>query len=239
MSGSEPNGGGRPDFDDYVASYGDAVERAIGFAGAPHELYTQIKAEGLVSLASRRLGDPAAVEALDVGCGPGETDRFLEGSFKRLAGVDVAAGQLEVAAARNPWAEYVPHAEGTPLPFADGSFNLTFTICVMHHVPPAGWDGFVDEMARVTRPGGAVAVFEHNPWNPLARKVVRDCEFDDEVELLSRRRTARLLASRGLEVVESPYIIFFPREGARLRRAERALGRVPLGAQYYVAALRR
>ena len=28
-------------------------------------------------------------------------------------------------------------------------------------------------MSRVTRPGGIVAIFEHNPWNPLTRKAVR------------------------------------------------------------------
>jgi hypothetical protein len=94
-------------------------------------------------------------------------------------------------------------------------------------------------MARVTRPGGIVAIFEHNPWNPLTRKVVRDCEFDVGVELLSRRRTVELLSAAGLEVEEWRYIVFFPREGGGLRRVERSVARLPLGAQYYTAARRR
>lgn len=234
----EPAGSG-PDFDDYVSSYSDAVDDSINFAGAEHELYTRIKARALTGLAERLLGGPDRLAALDVGCGPGETDRQLEGAFGQLAGVDVAEGMVELAAQRNPWAEYASYDEGEPLPFEDDRFDLTFTICVLHHVPPPQWDGFAAEMARVTRPGGIVAVFEHNPWNPLTRKVVRDCEFDEGVELLSRPRTARLLSAQGLEPVESPFIIFFPRDNERLRRVERRLSRLPLGAQYYVAARRR
>ena len=231
--------GERPDFDAYVDSYSEAIERSIGFAGAPHELYTRIKADAVVDLAARRLGDPAGLAALDVGCGPGETDRMLRGRFARLAGADVAAGLVEVAAARNPWAEYAAYEDGDRLPFDDASFDLSFTICVLHHVPPPQWQAFLSEMARVTAPGGLVAVFEHNPYNPLARKVVRDCEFDEQVELLPRRRLVRLLAAAGTEPLESRYIVFFPRKGRVLRRAERALAPVPLGAQYYAAARRR
>jgi len=232
---TEPAGAG-PDFDDYVSSYSEAVDRSIGFAGADHELYTAIKARSLLALADHFLGDPGQLEALDVGCGPGETDRLLEGGFGRLVGVDVAAGMVEVAARRNPWAEYASYGEDEPLPFAAGSFDLAFSICVLHHVSEAERERFAAELARVVRPGGLVAIFEHNPWNPLTRKAVRDCVFDVGVTLASRRRVMRLLRERGLEVVDAPYIVFFPREGRALRRIERAISRLPLGAQHYVAA---
>ena len=49
---------------------------------------------------------------LDVGCGPGETDRFLDGRVGRLAGVDVASGMLERARSRNPSVEYRGFARG-------------------------------------------------------------------------------------------------------------------------------
>jgi hypothetical protein len=90
-------------------------------------------------------------------------------------------------------------------------------------------------MVRVTRPGGLVAIYEHNPWNPLTRKAVRDCPYDEDAELLSRRQATRLLDASGLERLESAYIIFFPKEGPRLSRIERSLRPLPLGAQYYVA----
>jgi SAM-dependent methyltransferase len=105
-------------------------------------------------------------------------------------------------------------------------------------VPPAEREAFVEEMRRVTRPGGLVAIFEHNPLNPLTRKAVRDCPFDEDAILLTRGETRRRLAEAGLAEVEAPYIVFFPREGDLRSRVERRLGWLPLGAQYYVASSR-
>ena len=91
----------------------------------------------------------------------------------------------------------------------------------------------------MTRPGGLVAIFEHNPWNPLTRKAVAGCEFDRDAILLRRTESERLLRDAGLTGVEGSYILYFTRESERLQRIERLLGRLPLGAQYVVSARRR
>jgi SAM-dependent methyltransferase len=225
-------------FDAYSDSYRQAVEDSIAFAGGDADRYVGAKARLLVELAERHLGSPAELDALDVGCGPGETDAFLEGAFGSLSGVDPSAAMIERAAERNPWATYSASEPGNPLPYGDGAFDLSFAICVFHHVPPGERPALLAEMRRVTRPGGMVAIFEHNPWNPLTRKAVRDCPFDDDVELLSRPAARRLAGEAGLERLESPFIIFFPRQGERRDRVERRLGWLPLGAQYYVAGRR-
>jgi len=67
---------------------------------------------------------------------------------------------------------------------------------------------------------------------------VRDCPFDEDAELLSRPEARTLAGEAGLEPLESPFIIFFPRQGERRDRIERRLGWLPLGAQYYVAGRR-
>ena len=48
--------------------------------------------------------------------------------------------------------------------------DATYATCVMHHVPRARWRLFASELGRVTRPGGTVLTFEHNPYNPLTRR---------------------------------------------------------------------
>jgi uncharacterized protein (DUF2062 family) len=94
-------------------------------------------------------------------------------------------------------------------------------------------------MARVARPGGVVAILEHNPFNPLTRLAVYRCEFDDGVELLSRRATVNLMRQAKLELAEAKYIVFFPWRDALLRSLESRLGALPLGAQYAVAGVKR
>jgi SAM-dependent methyltransferase len=227
----------RAEFDRYSDSYREAVEESISFSGADLDLFTRVKADALLELAGR-VGYPDRLSFLDVGCGIGETDRFLEGRVGRLAGVDVAPQMLERARARNPWAEYRGYESGEPIPFEDESFDVCFAVCVLHHVPRDRRVQLVGEMRRVCRRGGLLALFEHNPFNPLTRRAVSGCEFDRDAELLSRRAALELLSAAGLPSPDGRYIVFFPRESRLLRGIERRLGWLPLGAQYAAFAQR-
>jgi SAM-dependent methyltransferase len=223
------------DFDRYGSSYADEVERAIAFAGTDAAFFTELKAADLVALASRRFQAPGNVRALDFGCGTGALDALIAPKLGAVTGIDVSNGLLEVAAAENPGVEY-RHYDGGVIPYPDASFDLAFASCVLHHIDPADRARAASELARVLRPGGVVAIYEHNPLNPLTRVAVSRCEFDEGVELLRPSETTGLLGRAGLAPVESRYIVFFPWRGRGFRVAERGLARLPLGAQYVVAA---
>lgn len=223
-------------FDDYRDTYRQEVERSISFIGKGLDFFTEVKAEALLELARSRLGPPEALRALDIGCGTGETDALL-GDFGNLQGVDISEELVDEARTRNPGVTYT-HYDGRTLPYEDGTFDLAFAICVIHHVPPARWAAFAGEMARVLRPGGIAAIVEHNPLNPLTRLAVARCEFDDDAVLLGRRRSEALLRAAGLDLTESRHILFFPWRLSALRRIERQLAPIPLGAQYLVAGCR-
>ena len=225
------------DFDRYKDTYRDELEDSISFAGAGADFYTEVKAAQLVDVAARKLGEPKRLRVLDAGCGPGETDAFLRGAFAELSGADVSEGMVEAAAGRNPWANYRHFEAGEPLPFEDGHFDLSFAICVLHHVDPEDRGSFMSELARVTQPGGIVAIFEHNPVNPLTRWAVAHCPFDEGVDLLPVTESERYLAGAGLRRARRDYVVFFPRPLAWLRFMEASLGWCPLGAQYAVHAV--
>jgi SAM-dependent methyltransferase len=225
------------DFDRYKDVYPEEVQKSIDFIGQDVDFFAELKAEYLLDIARRTLGKTESLSFLDVGCGVGLTDSHLEGAIDSLHGLDVAEGALERARERNPWAKYEVY-DGAVMPFADCRFDLTFAICVLHHVEPAVWRGFANELARVTRPGGLVVVVEHNPHNPLTRLAVSRCAFDEDAVLLPAGRTRDLLTAAGLSVAESRYIVFFPWRGRVLRATERRLGWLPIGAQYAVAGAR-
>lgn len=219
------------DFDSYSASYEVELNNAISFAGQDASVFTEAKARALLALARERIGDIANASALDVGCGIGSIHRSLAPQFAELQGVDVSTGLIDVARANNHDVAYQAY-DGVELPFESNTFDLSFAICVLHHVAPAQREAFTAEMARVVRPGGLVAVIEHNPLNPLTRLVTSRCAFDEGVVLVRRRRLERLMHGLRLRNTTSRYILFSPWRGNAVEWAERRLARLPFGAQY-------
>ena len=214
--------------DDYVAQ----LDGAVSFVGLDADFFAQVRARRLVETACTLFGDASALHALDVGCGVGLMHRHLPGAFATLTGTDVGGHTLELARAANPWVAYV-QASRERLPFADSEFDLAFVAGVVQVLPEADRPGFFAELARVVRPGGRVAIFEHNPLNPLTRLAVRRCSF---AGLIARGSLERLLGAAGLVPELRSYFLFLP--SRRAAGLERHLARVPLGAQYAVWAVR-
>ncbi len=92
-------------FDGYVEDYRDEVQSSISFSGQEVAFFHQRKADALVELTGRLLGDPARQRVLDVGCGVGSIDRFLAGRFAQLCGVDTAPDALARGHHENPEAD--------------------------------------------------------------------------------------------------------------------------------------
>ncbi|MGW5715168.1 class I SAM-dependent methyltransferase [Amycolatopsis sp. NPDC003865] len=104
----------------------------------------------------------AGYTVLDVGGGAG-----YFGTAMRARGAEyylVEPDRRELAAAGTA-APGTIIADGYWLPFGDSTVDLCFSSNVLEHVPDAG--GFLDEMVRVTKPGGIVYVSFTNwlsPW---------------------------------------------------------------------------
>lgn len=219
------------DFDEFAADYSQEVDKVVACSGQAHDFFIDAKARQLEQAIGGWHKGSGAPRALEVGCGTGLMQHRLRASIARLWGIDTSLGSLAQAGRTGSRARLVA-ADGRHVPFADGSFDLVFAVCVLHHVRPGGRDALVGEMARLTRPGGLVAIWEHNPWNPLTRQVVARCPFDRDAVLLSLAETRRLLRRAGLSRVRSRFLLFFPWRGRMWQRADRLLAQVPLGAQF-------
>jgi len=220
-------------FDDYVETYQNEVQQSIDFIGQDVDFFIELKAKLLLETARKYFGNTDSISVLDIGSGIGLTDHFLASKIKNLYGVDIEEGILKKAAEYNPAVKYQLY-DGVNLPFEENTMNITFAMNVMHHVPPASWQNFANEMFRVLKPGGLAAVFEHNPLNPLTRLAVKRCEFDADAVLLNHGKIKGLLKNAGFIIAEDSYIVFFPFKSNIFRSIEKNLGWLPLGAQQYV-----
>jgi ubiquinone/menaquinone biosynthesis C-methylase UbiE len=230
-----PEGVRREVFDHFAPGYEQLVDGSIAFTGRDASFFAERKVELLARLQRMRGLDLRDASLLDVGCGTGTTDRLLDGQVRTLCGVDISEEMLVMARKNVPEAEFRSY-DGTTLPFDSGSFDVVVAICALHHVPPADREHFVGELHRVARPGGLIAIFEHNPANPLTRRAVRGCEFDVGVELLSAGTVKRLLAASGAKVLRGDYLLFTPLGGSVGANVDWWLRRIPLGGQHAVTA---
>lgn len=227
--------GSRESFDQQAATYEQAVDRSISFTGRSASFFAQRKVEVLQQLLAslgRNLGQS---KVLDVGCGTGMTDRHLVNRVRVLHGVDISEEMLTQAQRTVPEAHFHGY-DGKTLPFAADSFDVVIAICVLHHVPVSLQSKFIEELHRVALPGGLIAIFEHNPANPLTRRAVHGCELDLGVILLSVGDVELLLTSSGSRILRHQYFLFTPLGGRIGTAIDRRLRRIPLGGQHLVVA---
>ncbi|MFV2103836.1 class I SAM-dependent methyltransferase [Micromonospora sp. LOL_024] len=96
---------------------------------------------------------------LDVGGGPGYFAAAFRAAGARYVGLDPDVGDFSAAAGES--SAGMLRGSGTALPVRTGSVDVTFSSNVVEHVAEPPW--MLDEMVRVTRPGGLLFV-SYTPW---------------------------------------------------------------------------
>ena len=141
-------------------------------------------------------------DGLDVGCGTGVLMEALK-PYGRVIGVDASEGMLDVL--RREGRGEAVHGSLHELPFADDRFDVVFSVAVLHHLiePPLVAKGLC-EMVRVTRPGGKVVVWDHNPLNPYWPIIMKRVPQDHGDErLVPLREIEQGLTATGARIVRS------------------------------------
>jgi SAM-dependent methyltransferase len=218
-------------FDDYARDYQALHARSVTASGEEPTYFFEYKRRCIEGLAAAQ--EPVE-PILDYGCGIGMLMQQLRARFSAVDGYDPSRESAALAAARVPGATLWTDPDEIPA----ARYGLAVLSCVLHHVAPPERPALVQRVASKLRPGGRLVVFEHNPWNPLTRRAVALCPFDDDAILLRPRETRGLLAGAGLSDIRLDYIVFLPKALAPLRFLEPRLRAVPLGAQVMVVGTR-
>jgi len=179
-------------FDSSAGDY-DAQE---AHGGRARELYPLIIERALAAGFS---------DLLDIACGTGAMLSAVAevAPDANLAGVDLSAGMLEIAANRLGERALLMKADATTLPYDDASFDVITCNHAFHHFPAP--TAALREWHRVLRPGGTVIIGENRRpflkrlyWNIMFK--TRDTRGD--VKFYSQGELMRLLGNAGFERID-------------------------------------
>jgi len=226
-------------FDEFSKNYKEIINKNIKISGESLDYFSEYKIRVLDKFFSRNRLDKR-IKLLDLGCGTGELERFIFSYFPKasVCGVDPSHDCIKEVKYKNKKGHFLV-GDSSNIPFKSKYFNAVLLSCVFHHIPVDKREGTLKEIHRVLKKGGWLFIFEHNPFNPLTRKVVKSCVFDKDIDLITKKRCLIELKNQGFSIVEAKYIVFFTKTFKCFRRLESKLGKLFLGAQYFVAAKRK
>lgn len=167
----------------------------------------------------RSLACPPGARILDLGCGTGKLGALLaDGS--RVVGLDLSQPMLVAADAR--FGDRMEFVRGSmfALPFADGVFQGATSGFVLRNL--SDLPGAFSELARVTEPGGSIALVDiTGPCSAWLRRPFR-LYFDTVAPLLGRlvgQAEAYSYLARSLAQLPPPEVVCQMLEGAGFVRA--------------------
>ena len=222
------------EFDKFADEYRELHAANTRISGETPEFFAEYKVRDVCQVA--RSAGRRIARVLDFGAGVGTSVPHFRRYFPdaRLTCVDVSEKSLAVGSARYPIDAEFRSFDGKALPFPDETFDLAFAACVFHHIAAEEHVALLRELHRVLRTGGMVAVFEHNPLNPVTVRAVNTCPFDENAILIPPWRMKASVKEAGFRDAGIRFRLFVPGALRRLRPIEAALHWCPLGAQYSV-----
>ena len=144
------------------AGRADRVKDLFGDIAPRYDLLNDLQSFGLHRAWKRKVVELAAVgpgaRALDVCCGTGDIAVALRGRGAEVVGIDFSVPMLRVAAARDEDGISLMQGDALRLPFADDVFDAVTVGYGLRNL--ASWQRGLEEMWRVTKPGGRLLVLE-------------------------------------------------------------------------------
>lgn len=221
----------KAEFDDFASDYVELIEGQKSFFAKNRSYFAFHKSLILQRICARNNFFPRRI--LEFGCGVGLNIPHIQHAFPKsdIFASDISAASL--AHVRNNLKQ-VSCINDDELD--KNVFDLILVSCVLHHILPIDRQRVLKRLQTLLSVDGIICFVEHNPFNPVTRRMVSTCPFDRDAVLLSMSDLKRdILDFTELKIYKSAYCLFFPEWLRFFNRFEFLFGKIPVGGQYYVA----
>ncbi len=221
-------------FDADVETYNANMAAQLG---ADYEKFAKYKVELLKFVVQDQVNS-----ILNYGCGVGNDMRFFKESWPdaKLYGCDISQKSVEYAAKVAPDINYFVSDSTDKIYEQCTKWDVVFLAGVLHHIPPAERTAWIQSIGDNVRPGGYIAVFEHNILNPMTRHIVthpiEDPPLDKLEWMLNLKEIEKLLlgSHNGMKTYWKGYTLFSPFRRGWITKMETFMKWCPIGAQQCV-----
>lgn len=221
----------KTDFDEYADEYNSILQNQLNFFSNDNNYFAEYKVLKLKELLKKQ---PRTI--LDFGCGIGRSSVYLKKHFPdtEVYGCDISEKSLTSARKLAPDVNFYSIDKMQEL---NMTFDLVFIAGVFHHIEPGQREAVLKTISTFCQKGSYIAVFEHNPLNPVTRYLVKTCPFDRDAVLLKPKELKELFSQNGLKQITCHYTLFFPSWLKWMRFLERYLRLIPFGGQYVISGI--
>jgi SAM-dependent methyltransferase len=223
------NGREDAEFDPYANSYDETIDAALSGMGVRATYFSRYRARYIAG----RLKLATDARVLDYGCGTGNLSVELQALAPGLDldGYDPSSECI----AGIPQSLQGQGAFTSNLAGLGSDYDCILLSMVLHHITPPDRVSVLSALGQRLNEGGCLVIFEHNPLNPLTRRVVDRCPFDRDATLVRPAQAVALSRDAGFERQRLDYLGFFP---PPLGGLDRFLAWCPLGVQYVLIVMR-
>lgn len=215
------------DFDEYVNEYEKILNENLSFFSRDDSYFCKYKADLMAEYSKNK---PKKI--LEFGAGIGRNIPFIKHVFpeSEIYAYDVSQKSLDYLSSKYPYAKVIRE-----FGHQENEFDLILCSVVYHHIAVSQRDSITKSIYRAMRSGGEFFVFEHNPVNPVTRKIVERCPYDEDAVLIGPKELKRVAEKAGFSSFLVRYYLYLP-PALKISFMEKFFRLLPLGGQYMLKA---
>lgn len=231
----------KAEFDHFADDYDNLLKKSITASGFDPSYFDEHKIKTVYDdyIANEKFNNKK-LQILNFGCGIGKSEIFINKYFSNctICSVDVSEKSINTAKENNKQFKNIDFIKFDTIEELqlNARFDIIFVANVFHHIPEKLHLTTLKHLRSFLSTNGYLYVFEHNPKNPLTRKVFETCEFDVGCKMIHPALFIQMCENSGFKTIIRRYILFFPKFLSFFSRLEKYLKWCPIGAQYYIKA---